>query len=195
MLTMINGSPKKKNSNSYYFLSKISKNEILNLKFQFDKILKQISSSDIILLSFPLYVDSPTSLVLELLDYIIDHNINMISKKIYIIVNCGFLEGEQNITAVNIIKSWCKKVKAVYMGSLMIGAGEIVGKSKYKFISISALKKINKMKKSIENHTYFGDNITTINFLNNKIYCILANDNWRLKCKKNGLSKLDILVN
>lgn len=194
MLTLINGSPKVKASNSYYFLKKISNEKILNLKFEFQKVIDRVLISDTIVLAFPLYVDAPPSIVLEFLDYIIDNNIDLSSKKIYVIVNCGFREGEQNITAINIIKNWCRKVKIEYMGSLMIGAGEIVGKRKYRFISTKALKKLNLMKEYIESSKYFDDNITTMNFLNSKMYCSLANFNWFRQCKKNGLSKDDVLI-
>ena len=47
-------------------------------------------------------------------------------KLIYCIINCGFREGEQNITALNIVKNWCDKVLIEYSGSILIGAGEVI---------------------------------------------------------------------
>lgn len=194
MYSLISGSPKPINSNSLKFLKNVTTNidnyKIFELKKdKYIKIIESIEKSDVIVFAFPLYVDSPTSITLSFLDYIIDNNINLESKNIYVIMNCGFREGEQNITAVNIIKNWCEKVGALYNGSIMIGAGEIVGKTKYKFISYSALNKLKQFSNSIKLKKRSEDIITTMNLLNNKIYCYLANISWTKKGKLNNLSK------
>lgn len=194
MYTLISGSPKPLNSNSLYFLKKISVHindyKIFELKKdKYIKIIENIEKSDVIVFAFPLYIDSPTSITLSFLDYIIDNNINLKNKKIYVIMNCGFREGEQNITALNIIKNWCEKVGGAYNGCIMIGAGEIVGKTKYKFISFSALKKLKQFSNAIKLKQKNKDIITTINLLNNKLYCYLANILWAKKGKLNNLSK------
>lgn len=199
MYTLINGSPKPTNSNSLYFLNKISRNldnfKIFELKLDsHDKILDNIEKSEVIVLALPLYVDSPPSITLSFFDYLIDNHINLNNKKIYVIINCGFKEGEQNITALNIIKNWCKKVSAKYSGSLMIGAGEIVGKSKYTLLSTTALKKLKCFSKKIKLKQPSDDYITTMNLLNNKLYCFLANIFWTKKGKLNNLSKKEIMI-
>ena len=199
MYTLISGSPKPVNSNSLYFLKNISKNiedfKIFELKKdKYSEIIESIQKSSVIVFALPLYVDSPTSITLSFYDYIIDNNINLDNKKIYAILNCGFREGEQNITAVNIIKNWCKKIGGKYSGSIMIGAGEIVGKKKYKFISHTALKKINCFSNCIRLKQKSGDVITTMNFINNKVYCYLANLSWTKKGKLNNLSKENLII-
>ena len=195
--TLINGSQKLKNSNSKYFIDYISNylNDyiIFDLKHNnYKDIFNCIKCSDTIILAFPLYVDSPNSLTLNFLDYIYDNNINLKNKKLYVIINCGFMEGKHNITALNIIKNWCVKVNLTYQGAILIGAGEIVGKKSYKFISRNALRKLKKFSISIKNNKKSNDIITTMDLLNNKMYCMLANISWNKKCKKNKLSKIDI---
>mgnify|MGYP003299878163 CR=1 FL=1 len=118
MYTIINGSPKVINSNSSYFINIIAKNldeyNIFELKKgNYNSIIESINKSKTIILAFPLYVDSPTSITLSFLDYIIDNKISLKKKNIYTIINCGFREGEQNITALNIIKR-----PTIYMSSL-----------------------------------------------------------------------------
>ena len=199
MYTLINGSPKPINSNSLYFLKIISKKidnfKIFELKKnKYNEIIESIEKSDVIVFALPLYVDSPTSITLSFFDYIIDNNINLNNKKIYIVINCGFREGEQNITAVNIIKNWCLKVGGIYSGSIMIGAGEIVGKTKYKFISFTALKKLTSFSNSIKLKQKSKDFIITMNLLNNKMYCYLANLSWTKKGRLNNLSKQDLII-
>ena len=198
MYTLICGSPKVSSSNSLYFLNNIK--EYLNeykihelKKNKYEDIMKDINMSDAIVLAFPLYVDSPPSIVLKFLDYIIDNKIELSNKLVYVVINCGFREGEQNITGLNIIKNWCRKVNATYSGSILVGAGEIVGKPKYKLVSTKALKQLNCFAKRIKLKQNSEDLITTMDYLNNRFYCCLANINWNKNCRKHNLSKEDII--
>lgn len=197
MYTLINGSQKTKISNSRYFLDYISNylndyNTYDLINHNFNDIVNSITKSNTIILAFPLYVDSPNSLTLKLLDYIYDNNINLSNKKLYVIINCGFKEGIHNITALNIIKNWANKVKVNYCGSILIGAGEIVGKKEYSYITRIAKNKLKKFSKAIKDKQITKDTITTMDLLTNKMYCILANISWNKKAKKNNLTKLDI---
>lgn len=199
MYTLISGSPKSNNSNSLYFLNYISSNidkykifELRNSKYE--EILKSIEESRVIVFSFPLYIDSPTSIMLSFLDYIIDNKLNLKNKLIYTIINCGFREGEHNITALNIIKRWCEKVEAEYCSSILIGAGEVVGKKKYKFISKKALNELKKFCSAVKSKNKISDIITTMDLFNNKMYCYIANKSWDNKGKKNSLSINDLKI-
>lgn len=197
MYTLINGSPKPINSNSLNFLKKISKNiqhdKIFDLKTKkYEELIENIYKSNIIVLSFPLYADSPPSITLEFLDYIIDNKINLKNHILYVIINCGFKEAEQNITALNIIKNWCNKVELIYGGSLLIGAGEITGKEKFKTISKKVNKQIKDFSNIIKEKQINKEFLTTIDILNNKAYCFIANIFWTKNGKENKLSKKDI---
>ena len=199
MYTLISGSPKPISSNSLYFLNiikeKLDRHVLYELKKDdYNDILDNIKLSHTIILAFPLYVDSPTSITLKFLDYIIDNKINIEGKNIYVIINCGFREGEQNITAVNIIKRWCAKTKSIYKGAILIGSGEIVGKSQYKFVSKKALKKLNDFSSYIIKKESCSDMITTMDYLNNRFYCYMANLSWSKKGKINNLSNSDLRI-
>lgn len=196
MYTIINGSPKVINSNSSYFINIITKNldeyNIFELKEKdYNNIINSINKSEIIILAFPLYVDSPSSITLSFLDYIIDNEITLKDKYIYTIINCGFREAEQNITALNIIKRWCEKVEATYKGSILIGAGEIIGKEKYKFISKKALKNLKEFSNVIKKNKN-KEIITTMDLLKDKLYCFLANISWNKKGRLNNLTKKEL---
>lgn len=199
MYTLICGSPKTNNSNSMYFLNiikeKLDNYNVFELKdSKYTQILDSINNSDSIVFAFPLYVDSPSSITLSFLDYIVDNNIDLQEKIIYIVINCGFREGEQNITAINILKRWCAKTNAIYGSSIMIGAGEIVGKNKFKFISRKSLKEIKKFADTIKLKEIKNDVITTMDLFNNKMYCYIANLFWNKKGKKNNLSSSDLRI-
>ena len=197
MYTLINGSQKNRDSNSLHFLKQIKKeldtSQLFNLKTDlFLKIKKSILSSDVLVLAFPLYVDSPNYITIKFLDYIHDKSISLENKKVYVIINCGFREGHHNITALNIIKCWCKKVNADYYGALLIGAGEVVGKTKYKFISKKAMKSLKQFCVCIKAKEKNPDIITTMDLFNNKLFSLIANLSWNRQALKNGLSKEDI---
>ena len=68
MKLYINGSPKLDNSNSNYFLKKLSPEHYISYvyKDKFSEILKNIKEVDTIILSFPLYVDDVPNKVIEL---------------------------------------------------------------------------------------------------------------------------------
>lgn len=194
MYILINGSQKNHKSNSRYFLDYISKYlddyNIYDLKYDdFNEIVDSIINTDTIVLAFPLYVDSPNSLTLKLLDYIYDNNIDLSSKKLYVIINCGFREGIHNITALNIIKNWANKVNINYSGSMLIGAGEIVGKEEYSYITSISTNKLKKFSKCIKDNRISKDIITTMDLLTNRVYCMFANHSWTKKGKINNLTK------
>lgn len=194
MYILINGSQKNHKSNSRYFLDYISKYlddyNIYDLKYDdFNEIVDSIINTDTIVLAFPLYVDSPNSLTLKLLDYIYDNNIDLSSKKLYVIINCGFREGIHNITALNIIKNWANKVNINYSGSMLIGAGEIVGKEEYSYITSISTNKLKKFSKCIKDNRISKDIITTMDLLTNRVYCMFANHSWAKKGKINNLTK------
>lgn len=197
MYTLISGSPKIKESNSMLFLNKVKTQldeySIFELKkHKYDEIIASINESEIIVLAFPLYVDSPPSLTLEFLDYIIDNKIDLSGKLVYSIINCGFRDANQNAIAANIISSWSKKVKAKYNGSLLIGAGEVIGDKKYKYISRKANKTLNKFGRILKNQENTNDIKTTTDFLNDKLFCFFANIFWTKDGKKYNQTKIDL---
>lgn len=199
MYTLINGSPKIRLSSSMNFLQELSKKiDKYNLfelrKDKYDVIINSIEKSDVIVLSFPLYVDSPTSIVLSFLDYIVDNKIKLTNKLIYVIVNCGFRESVQNKTAVNILKNWCMKVDAKYMGSLQIGAGEMVGHNEYNFISRKVKKAVLKFSDIVKDKRQTDDIHATVDFFTNKMFCFVANCFWNKRGRENNLLEKDIRI-
>ncbi|MBQ3021474.1 MAG: hypothetical protein IJD92_04560 [Bacilli bacterium] len=197
MYTLINCSPKLESSNSLKFLDIISKELDNYVFFSINKdsredIISNIYKSDVIVFALPLYVDAPPSKLLEFFDYIIDNNIKFESKLVYFVINCGFREAEQNVTALNIIKNWCKKVNLKYCSSILIGAGEVVGNKKFRFISKKFLKDIENFATFIKEKKETEEFFTTVDYINNNIYCYFANMFWNRNAKHNKLSISDI---
>ena len=92
-------------------------------------VLQLIDNSDLIVLSFPLYVDSLPSQVIKFLELIADHEKKRQSqeKKYFIaIVNSGFPEASQNEIALSICRLFAKQVGFIWLGGLAKGGGEMI---------------------------------------------------------------------
>lgn len=184
MITYINGSPKLNNSASNKFLNDIKNiedNTYYIYKDKYEDIINSIINSKTIVIAFPLYADSPTSGVLDFLEYVENNDFDLSNKNLYVVVNCGFFEPEQNETAFRIIKCFCDKKQINFMGGLSIGAGPIIGirdsKKIYKLLSMSYYKKISLFKNAI----YSGEKIDLDMSLslNKIIYVCAANISWK----------------
>ena len=145
-ILLLIGSPKAKSSTSAslgtYLVKKINNNK-LDIKIRYtaidlksessrSKLLEEIEESEILILSFPLYVDSLPAPVIKLLDLIKENRRGYETKmqKFLAISNCGFPEAKQNETAISICKQFCRESKMEWMGGLMLGMGAAInGKS------------------------------------------------------------------
>ena len=132
-IALINGSPKRKYSTSGRMLEELKQffsvqdhaTELQIQDFGLDKELLQIiANSETLVLSFPLYVDGvPSHLLQALVDMESCFADRGLEKHVYVIVNCGFYEGEQTETAMQIIENWCLRCGFIFGGGLGVGAG------------------------------------------------------------------------
>lgn len=188
MLTIINSSPKN-NSNSSSFIKKIVKN--INDDFSICKVYKDefniitnfIKKSDKILFVYPLYVDTIPSSLIKYFEYLIDNNITLYNKKIYILCNCGFLEAKQSDVSIDIVKNTINELNGNFKGYFKIGAGEVVGKLNNTFMKILCFDyyfKIKKFSKKIS----LGKSVKlkcTLNIFSKRLFCYCANKFWKKK--------------
>ena len=134
-ISIINGSPKQgKNTSEIlinFFLSEIGNKNHINIYHPIKQSLnpkdfEMLSSSDVLLFVFPLYIDSIPSHLLRLL---IDLDKNKIFSKntcVYCIINNGFFEGKQNHIAIEQMKIWCIAAGATWGQAIGVGAGEML---------------------------------------------------------------------
>jgi multimeric flavodoxin WrbA len=135
---IINGSQKPGASNTGIIVkelcSRVNKNhEIAHYaagsKHLSPEVYKEITASDIIILAFPLYIDSIPSNMLKTLIGLEEY----IKKEpaqtgiAYTIINNGFYEGKQTHIAFEIIRNWCGRVGIQFGGGIGQGAGEMLG--------------------------------------------------------------------
>ena len=189
MITYINGSPKINNSASNNFLKDIyNKKDKINYiyKDKDEDIINNLKDSETIIISFPLYADSPTSGVLNFFEYIEDNNINLVDKNLYVIINCGFLESKQNNTAVEIVNCFFEKNDINFKGYFLIGGGPIVGNRTniiYKLLTIPYYFKKNKFKNKINKNENIY--LKTSLMIPKWLYVLCANKSWKKQIYQN----------
>lgn len=138
---LIVGSPKVKSSTSAvlgeYVLKQLKQkgweSEIITLRGNLfnDKgkgeFLAAIDQANLILLAFPLYIDSLPFLMMKSLETIAQHISNhpqKDKKRLLAIANNGFLEAHHNAIALAICQRFAIDTNMIWSGGLAIGAGE-----------------------------------------------------------------------
>ena len=131
-LLIFNASPKKRGGASQFFSgilrlflpSLVKKTVPLRSRKDFDHALSQLGSADAVCISFPLYVDGLPSHLAEFLSLAEEYcKARSLRFRLYAIANNGFIEGQQNRTALRILESWCLHSGAVWSGGIGIGGG------------------------------------------------------------------------
>jgi len=95
-----------------------------------EHLLSSVDHSEILILTFPLYVDSLPSLVTKVLEMIWEHRRSLEKPKKHQFVaisNNGFPEAHQNDTALAICRRFAKETGMEWSGSLGVGGGEAIG--------------------------------------------------------------------
>jgi multimeric flavodoxin WrbA len=91
-------------------------------------MLDAVDAADLVLLAFPLYVDSLPAPVMNALECIAAHRANQSPTKPHqlfaAISNCGFPEPNHNATALTICENFARLTNFNWVGSLALGAGE-----------------------------------------------------------------------
>lgn len=200
-MCIINGSPRRKSSNSKYItdeLLALFSKEVKSKTFYVADILKDTSLFDEIityeniLITSPLYADSFPSTTLEFLwqfgDFLsTQDNLNI---NLYGIINSGFNDGHQNILAVNILKNFAISNNLNWKIGVGIGSGEMLVGMKsapwQKGPKKPAYDALIQIKNSIEDNISISNDIilATLKFPK-RLFILIANHGWKIQCKNN----------
>lgn len=198
-ICIINASPKVSKSFSDYILKEIKKflntEEIFELHFEKskpqDSDIEIIKDMDILLIAFPLYVDTLPSHLISCLSQIEKENINK-DIKVYAICNCGFFEGDQCDIALKNIECWCNKTGFIWQEGIGIGGGPLYTK----LDENSKLTKDMKMSLRLIANDILNERGCENSFISpilpRFIYKFLVERLWRSTLKKNGLKKKEL---
>lgn len=146
-MMIVNGSPRapKSNSKQYaalfkkYWKASVEEYEVTSKKHQ--EACKKCEKCSHLLLVFPLYVDSLPVTLMHFLKELQRHTmLNLLT--IHVLINCGFLEPEQNSTAVDMVRLFCSQNGFCYGSTLCIGGGEAILHTPFVFLVRRKLKKL-----------------------------------------------------
>jgi len=94
-----------------------------------EALLEVIDQADILVLAFPLYVDSLPSLLVRIMELMAARRRERKESKkqrLLAIVNCGFPEAHHNDTAIAICRRFAKEAGFEWAGGLALGGGEFI---------------------------------------------------------------------
>jgi multimeric flavodoxin WrbA len=93
-------------------------------------LLASVDSADLVILAFPVYVDSLPAPVIEALEHIAAHRQGRSQKRLQLftaIANCGFPEAAHTATPLAICETFARQAGFAWAGGLGLGGGGIVG--------------------------------------------------------------------
>lgn len=195
------GSLKKQGSTSVFLQNKLLEEIGEGQKFRVPTKNRAVSEAeqnlancDVLVFSFPLYVDSVPAHMLSWLQKMEPvMRENKCSARVYVVVNCGFFEGHQTRLAVGVIKQWCAKSGLKWGQAVGLGAGPmaqipgVIGRVLYKPLG----KTIAHMGENVKNNRNRSDIYIQPSFPR-KLYMWMAHKIFVKAGANNGLRKGDM---
>ena len=150
------------------------------------KLIAEMENYSDVIIVFPLYADS---LPVGLLNFLknLENNLPAQRPVISILINCGFLEYEQNSVAVSMIRYFCRQNNFPIGSTLMLGGGEAILGTPFRNIAVRAIKKLSE---SVNKGNYKV--ITATMPLPKWLFKIAARSYWIRYGKKFGVSEKEM---
>ena len=204
------GSPKVKNSTSEslgnYLVEGLNKkgwiyeklNILSTLKNDEEELIQKVNDTDLLIISFPLYVDSlPSSLIkaIELIGVNRREKKNETNQSLVAIVNSGFPEAFQSDTALRICESFSKKANFKWLGGLAMGCGPTINGRPIEAFGGMTKKIVTALDMATE--AIINDEIISseaIEIMANKmfptwLYTLVASQTWKGQAKRYNMQK------
>lgn len=186
---ILNGSPRAPKSNSRQYAEIFSTNcqlpsDYFNIsKNNHAELCQRMSEYSDVLLVFPLYADL---LPVGFLNFLKHLEANPPKRKpvVSILINCGFLEHQQNDIALKMLRFFCRK-NGYRMGSVLaLGSGEAILGTPFRYVAVRAVKKLAK---SVGSGSYRTIRATMP--LNKRLFLWAATYYWTWYGKRFGTTK------
>ncbi len=114
---LFNGSPRGLKSNSSHLIEWISQGlenpsdvMYLNKEKLHESYIDEIETSDIVFITFPLYVDAMPGVVMSFLETLAKHKDVITNKNVYFLIHSGFPEAVHSYPVKRYLTNYCKKV-------------------------------------------------------------------------------------
>jgi multimeric flavodoxin WrbA len=185
--------------NGGYGVEKVHVQTALRSKDKELEMLRQVANSDVVVLAFPLYVDSlPAALILAL-EKIADYRkttttASVKQTRFLVIVNNGFPESAQNATALAICQQFAKETGLIWAGGLSLGGGGVINgaplekapmcKNIRKALDLAADNLLHNQALSEEAAELMAKPV-----MPRAIYIFFSNRGWKSMAKKYGAQK------
>lgn len=188
---VVNGSPRAPKSNSLKYISELKKYVkddifIYNIiSSKIDVFFNEIKPDSEIIFVFPLYADGLPSLVIAFLNSL--KNYEFQNQRVHLIINCGFLEWQQNLVAKDIFELFCDDLNLNFCCSLLIGSGEAIMGTYFKFL---VKRQIKGFVSDIYNNKCNMRNVSML--LSKRSFVKASTKYWLAYGIKNGLNREDM---
>ena len=186
---ILNASPRAPRSNSKEYAKLFSKfyhgkTEYLDIKrTNHAALIEKLSDFSDLLFVFPLYADS---IPVTLLNFLKDLEQVTPARKptISVLINCGFIESQQNDIAVEMMRLFCRENGYPFGSVLKIGSGEAILSTPFQ-VFLNA--KVKKLARSIFLHRYQVFQVTMP--IPKRMFLKASSIYWEEYGKRNGCSK------
>lgn len=186
---IVNASPRAPKANSKQYAKLFA--EYCHLQTEYYEVTKsnhltlchKMEDFSDVLFVFPLYADGiPVTLLnfLKTLEVNAPHNKPVVS----VMINCGFIEAQQNDIAVQMLQLFCRENHYPFGSVLKIGSGEAILTTPFR---IFLKAKIKKLTASINTARYGNFQVTMP--ITKKMFIKASTVYWENYGKKNGISR------
>ena len=206
------GSPRGENSTSAslgnYLISKFEEfgmkcekrfiHRLVNREETIQNLIREVNSADLIILSFPLYVDSLPAPVIKAMELINEERKKFKSKKsqnFIAISNNGFPEAFQNTTALQICRIFSRDLGFAWRGGIAVGGGGAINGIPLQERG-GMVRNVKKGLNIVAHALKDGKDIPqeAIDLISKKIipyalYNVFGNLGWRIQAGRNGVKK------
>jgi len=161
------------------------------------RVLDAVDASDLVVLSFPLYVDSLPAPLTHLLERIAERRAlapRPGAPRLAVVVQCGFPEAHQCDTAVGICRLFAERTDMRWAGALAMGMGGSLGGDLRKLPGggKNILDALDMASKSLaDGGDIPGDAVTRFAkpLMPRWLYLLFGNLGWRMQMRKNKASR------
>lgn len=188
-ILILNGSPREPRSNSKQYAALFAKASRMDTEYRAItktnhlELCRAAADCDQLLLVFPLYADSPPVTLLHFLRALAEHP-PAEKPRVSVLINCGFLEPEQNDVAVEIIQAFCQANGYPFGSVLEIGGGEAILNTPFAFL---VRRKIGKLAAAMAAGRSRRLKVTMP--ITKKMYLGASTTYWENYGKRNGITR------
>lgn len=188
-IMILNGSPRAPKSNSRQYAQLLAdacpaETAYFNItKANHEELCRAMDGFSDLVLVFPLYADSIPVTLLNFLK-VLAENPPRHKPTVHVLINCGFLEPEQNHIAVEIIGLFCRQNGYPFGSVLEIGSGEAILSTPFRIL---VRRKIKKLAASLAHRKYLSLQVTMP--LPKRMFLKASTSYWTNYGKRNGVTK------